>query len=126
MTICKLDALELSDNGWWANEGRWSPLTQSVEYAIPGVPIIDQYQYQSGMPIMLDNLLLHRSTVEQLWTMRDAPLTYRTLVLPDARSFSVLFDFDAGEPVEADPIKPRPDPSDELYLTILRFIEAAP
>jgi len=123
--VCRLDAQPLSDNGWWSDEGLWSALTQSVEFAIPGVPIFDQYEYLSGQPITVANLLLDRPTVEALWVMRDAPKTYRTLILPDARSFGVLFNFD-GQPVEAVPVKNRPDPATSLYLTTLRFIEASP
>ena len=126
MTICRVDSLDLSDNGWWSNEGRWSPLVQSVTPAIPGVPIVEQYEWQSGMPITVANLFLDRPTVVSLWAMRDEPLTYRSLVLPDARGFSVLFDFDRGDPVDAAPIKPRPDPSDLFYLVVLRFITAMP
>lgn len=96
--------LEYDDNGkkvldlhpqfYWIDELDYSPVVQSAPiYTLTGALVIEQALKKAGRPITLsgDNVWLALHTVQALQALADKLAFVMRLVVPDGRTFSVLF-----------------------------------
>lgn len=103
-----LDAISLPDDLQWGDEFSWSPVSQNLSYGVSGALFIQEGTMQAGRPITLEG------KEDMAWITRETVLALRakvataglvmTLVLPDTRSFQVMFRH-AEAPLEVAPVK---------------------
>jgi|APLak6261660231_1056022.scaffolds.fasta_scaffold00183_2 hypothetical protein len=126
MTDLTLDGLVLPPDLLWTDEYDWTPTEQSQSYALSGALVVETAEKLSGRPITLSGDADHgwatREQIDALYAKLTitAPIT---LVLPDARTFSVRFR-NADKPIEAKPIVDyRIMEEDDVYSLIIRLIQ---
>lgn len=89
-----LNGIPLSDGLRWSDEFNWSPLQATTDYSLTGALIIQNATRLAGRPITLIGgesfAWMTRTQLIALQTLLDTYTTSMTLVLHDARSFSVI------------------------------------
>lgn len=104
-----LGGIALPNGLRWEDEYAWSAVVQSTEHTLTGALVVEEATKQAGRPITLVGgrtwAWVTRATLDSLRTLLEAAGTPRTLVLHDARSFTVMGvrDGDKG-PIEASPV----------------------
>jgi hypothetical protein len=102
-----LDTITLPDYLYWQDE-IWSPVEQSAEYNTDGSMDVQVSTKQAGRPITLvgadDRAWISRGTLLDLLAFASTPGKQMTYTHSDARTFTVMFNFDGGLPVKADPV----------------------
>jgi len=103
----------------WVDEHTWTPYAQTSDYGLTGSPIIQIGMKQAGRPITLqgaeDRAWLSQATLDALKALLGTSIM--TLVLPDGRTFSVLWDH-SGPPISATPVKERWPGAGEKYRSV--------
>ena len=128
-----LDTITLPGDMQWTDEFSWTPVTQQVESTFGGALIIEESGLLAGRPITLEGrnesnvgfAVVERSTIVALRALAAAPLSDPlTLTLHDGRSFTVRFNYGAGNPVDAKPYIHIVPPLDgDWYELTLRLLE---
>jgi hypothetical protein len=89
----------------WEDEFKWSPVTQSREYAISGSMIVQEWVKQVGRPITLkggdDRSWITKPDVIKLQTLASLPGKEVALLLGDGRAFTVILDHSGGNAFES-------------------------
>jgi len=122
-----LDLVALPDDIWWEDETDWTPVEQSTEYSLEGSLVIDANAKQAGRPITLSGherrAWVRRSTVLALQVM--AATVGKEMVLSfHGQSYNVMFRYNDGPPVLAEPRKKKSPPADDDWYTLtLRLME---
>lgn len=118
--------ISLDDSLEWIDEFDFSSIGQDVERTIGGALIISESILQKGRPITLvsgDHVWTDRSTINQLYAAINQINKTYTLTLPDARTFSVVFDH-SQKPMEAKPVwRKNVQGATDKYLLTLRLME---
>ena len=122
----QLDTLILPDNFLWVNEFEWSPVAQTSERSLTGALVVSEREKSWGRSIVLgdgENSWITRQQLEELFLL-SAFLNHKMdLVLPDGRTFTVIFDRSNSEPLEAYPINPHTRPSaEDSYAVVIRLL----
>ena len=91
----------------WMNEFDGSLIAQSVEADINGTPVIEYISAPKGYQNMVLSCgWIQKSVLDLLKASRDAGTQAEmTLVLPDGREFSVVWNHVDGSPIEAQPVQ---------------------
>lgn len=125
-----LDSIELDDQFEWADEFDWDPVSQEQERSLTGALLVQEGVKLHGRPITLRSnggVWTPLSVVRQLEALRDQRLKVMDLVLPDGRSFSVIFNRSEGAPLKATQVFRQVDPSpDHDYDVEISLITVAP
>lgn len=125
-----LDSIELDDQLEWTDEFDWDAVTQELERSIGGALLVQEGIKLHGRPITLKangGVWTPLSVVRQLEALRDQRLKVMSLVLPDGREFSVIFNRADGPPIKATQVFRTVNPSPaEIYDIELRLITVAP
>lgn len=121
-------ALDLPNSLLWEDEFDWSPVVSDQAHSTTGALMIDLWVKQAGRPISLraaeeDMGWVSRSTAQTLlaWAAQPGLQLRLELEYPsDTRTFDVVFDSTAGQPVTAVPVRgfPSHGPEDEFRVTI--------
>lgn len=129
----QLATIELPDDMQWIDEFTWLPVAQQVDIASDGALHIEESVQLAGRPVTLEGrlegsvgfALPARSTIVALHALAQTPRTDpMTLLLPDGRSFNVMFRHGDGVAVEAHPIKHIVPAEDaDLYTLTLRLMQ---
>lgn len=120
-----LDGLSLPEDLLWSDEFDWTPTEQHQARTLTGALVFETAQRQGGRPISLqggqDYGWATRAQVEALHD-KLAISTPLTLVLPDARTFSVRFRHE-DKPLDAQMIVDYRIPDDtDFYKLTLKLI----
>lgn len=117
-----IDTLTVPDMPW-INEYSWHSRIAYTEYASSGAPIVEVSQRKAGRPIVLQDDMLTRATVNALVAHAEVTSGEFDITLGDGRSFTVMWDFAAG-PISAEPLQNETDPDSTSLLigVTLRFI----
>ncbi|WP_236172609.1 hypothetical protein [Pseudomonas pseudonitroreducens] len=126
----RLDSIELDDQLAWVDEFDWDAVAQDQQRSITGALLVQEGIKLHGRPITLrsdEGAWTPLSVVRKLEKLRDEPRRLMQLNLADGREFSVIFNRQAGSPLEAIPlfreVSPAPDAD---YLLTIRLITVAP
>jgi hypothetical protein len=126
----KLDSIELDDQLAWVDEFDWDAVAQEQQRSITGALLVQEGAKLHGRPITLrsdEGAWTPLSVVRQLENLRDQPRRVMQLSLADGREFSVIFNRQAGAPLEAAPLFREVNPTPEAdYLLTIRLITVAP
>lgn len=113
-----LGTIELPPDMLWSDEHKWLPVGASTKTSLTGASIVQTGRLLAGRPITLEGAIefawISYATVEALRAMAAEADTYRNLVLPDGRQFTVRFRIEELA-VEAEPVLHRGTP-----LTVVR------
>jgi len=105
-----LGTLELPPDLLWSDEHKWLPVGAATKRTLTGAKVIQVGLLQAGRPITLeagtDFAWITYAMVEQLRTMAADAETYRNLVFPDGRTFTVRFRIE-DTAIEAEPVEHR-------------------
>lgn len=124
-----LGMLALPPDLFWSDEHGWLPVGATAKVSLTGAKIVQVGGVQASRPITLeggqDFAWISYAQVESLRDMASDPGTYRNLVLPDGRTFTVRFRVE-DLAVEAEPVSHRvtdaPDVRDEFqYIPTIRL-----
>jgi hypothetical protein len=128
-----LGTITLPGDMQWTDEFAWSPVSQQREVTFNGALVIEESEQLAGRPITLEGredgddvfAVVEREVVEDLRALAAGPLADPlTLTLADSRSFSVRFNYAAGNPVDARPYRHIvPAEANDWYALTLRLIE---
>jgi len=126
MIAMKLAGIDLDPQHDWTDEYDWDPVAQEQSRTLTGKLIVQEGVKIHGRPITLDGTgcaWTPLSVVRQLESLRDQPGLVMPLVLPDGRTYSVIFNRAEGAAIQAKPVhrQVKPD-SDEFYEVVLRLI----
>lgn len=98
MTIT-LDALTLSNDLMWNSQYNWSPVVQTVSYAIDGTMIVEAGTKMKGRPVSLTGGSnfgwMQRSLIDQIYAKAVVAGLTMTLVYKGT-SLTVMFDHERG------------------------------
>lgn len=93
----------------WTNEHDWSPIEQSTDYGLTGAQIVQRGTKLTGRPMTLagdtDRAWITQATLDALKALLPTA-SPMTVILPDGRTFSVIWDHN-GPPISAKPLIPR-------------------
>lgn len=93
----------------WVNEHEWAPIEQSTDYGLTGALIVQRGAKLAGRPITLqggaDRAWITQTTLDAVTALLTTTAAM-ALILPDGRSFSVIWDHN-GPPISAEPIVPK-------------------
>ncbi len=111
MATTTLGGVALPPDLRWTDEFSWSEVKVKRDISLAGNLVMQVASVLTGRPITLasgdSSAWLRRSQIAALVALRDLPeLTPMSLVLPDARAFSVVFDLTGDEAIRAEPIRP--------------------
>lgn len=117
-----IDTLTVPDMPW-INEYSWHSRAANAQYASSGALIVEVAQRQVGRPIVLQDDMLTRATVNALVAHAEATPGEFGIKLGDGREFTVMWDFAAG-PISAEPLQNETDPDSTSLLmgVTLRFM----
>ncbi|NKI17440.1 hypothetical protein HCU74_08420 [Spongiibacter sp. KMU-166] len=122
-----LDGIDITDNLVWVDEFQFNQIEQSQERSLTGGLIVQEGVKRYGRPITLRGWL-PRATLDLLFALEATPATAMTLVLADARTFSVIFNR-TRIAIEADEVAPYTKASTEpdwQYQTTLNLLTVEP
>lgn len=126
----QLDSLELDDQFEWIDEFDWSAVVQESERSLGGQLLVQGGQKIYGRPITLASnggVWTELQTVRALEVLRDQFGRVMPLQLPDGRQFSVIFNHEAGPPLQCIPIERQVNPAaTALYEITIRLITVEP
>ncbi|MHA3051158.1 hypothetical protein [Acinetobacter sp. ANC 4640] len=130
------ETVQLEDGFLWDDRFNWSPMVQTIEFALDGTPIIQGGKKKGGRPITLLSKTEDQGWIEE--SILESLRTWSTAQKPDGtpeeftldfeyahykNSFNVLF-YHEKQAFEANPVKGFPTVSeDEPYNVTLRFVE---
>lgn len=128
--ILDADPALAGDQLEWTDEFEWDSVAQEQERSLAGNFLVQEGIKIHGRPITLASngaAWFTLAMVRQLEVLRDIPGRVMPLVLPDGRTFSVIFNRAAGAPLEARPLWRQVNPAgDQLHEITLRLITVAP
>ena len=126
----QLDSLELDDQFEWIDEFDWSAVAQESERSLGGQLLVQGGQKVYGRPITLASnggVWTELQTVRALEVLRDQFGRVMPLQLPDGREFSVIFNHEAGPPLQCTPIERQVNPAaTALYEVTIRLLTVEP
>jgi len=126
----QLDSLELDDQFEWADEFEWSAVEQESERSLGGQLLVQGGHKIYGRPITLASnggVWTTLGTVRALEILRDQFGRVMPLTLPDGRTFSVIFNHEAGAPLQCAPIERQVNPQPTaLYEITIRLLTVEP
>lgn len=126
----QLDSLELDDQFEWIDEFDWSAVAQESERSLGGQLLVQGGQKVYGRPITLASnggVWTELQTVRALEVLRDQFGRVMPLQLPDGREFSVIFNHEAGPPLQCTSIERQVNPAaTALYEITIRLITVEP
>ena len=126
----QLDSLELDDQFEWIDEFDWSAVVQESERSLGGQLLVQGGQKVYGRPITLASnggVWTELQTVRALEVLRDQFGRVMPLQLPDGREFSVIFNHEAGPPLQCTSIERQVNPAaTALYEITIRLITVEP
>lgn len=107
-----LGALTLPAGLAWSDEFAWSPVSASSGYSLTGALIVEQAIKQAGRPITLigqssgndHTVWISRANLLTLKAALETAAATFTLILHDARTFTVMARPDGDSAVEAEPL----------------------
>lgn len=120
---CTLDGVDLPDDAWWQDEltADWSPVTEALDRAIDDALIVEPFVVQGGRPITLYVHHLTRADLRRLCDRR-TPGRVMTLVLPDARQFSVGWRYDVPPLQAKELLPPEVPPADSDLFDVTLYL----
>jgi len=118
--------ITLPDDLQWVDEFDWEPVQQDLQPTMGGGLVISENTLSAGRKITLvsgDDVWVLKSVINEIDIFRNTVDKQMTLTLPDARTFTVMFDR-AKKPMEVKPVwrKTTQEVTDYFTLT-LRFLE---
>jgi hypothetical protein len=116
-----VDTVTLPNDLEWQDEYEWDTIRQDIQPMIGGGRVISENTVTTGRPITLvsgDEVWIAKSVLDDLFDMLNNTDKSMTLTLPDARTFTVMFDRSEGTPVEAKPIWRKRIQEDTDYYTL--------
>lgn len=125
------EAVQLEDGFLWTDEFDWQPITQTLDYAVEGTPIVQEGKKKGGRAITLlskdtSQGWVKRKHLSKLydWSLAQGEqFTLRFTYPHDTRSFNVIFSH-KDKAFEAVPVKEFPTISeDDYYNVTIRFLE---
>lgn len=126
----QLDSLELDDQFEWIDEFDWSAVAQESERSLGGQLLVQGGYKIYGRPITLASnggVWTELQTVRALEVLRDQFGRVMPLQLPDGREFSVIFNHEAGPPLQCTPIERQVNPAaTALYEITIRLLTVEP
>ena len=121
-----LGGITLPDSLEWVDEYDHTTVKQDKQFTIGGSLVISENTVPKGRLITLvggDNVWVEKSTIDALHNLVNTLGGSYTLTLPDARTFTVVFDRD-DKPMEAKPLWRKNIQEDtDVYLLTLRLME---
>lgn len=119
----QLAGIDLDPQHDWIDEFEWDPVAQTQDRTLTGKLLVQEGIKVHGRPITLDGTgcaWTPLSVVRQLEALRDQPGLVMPLVVPDGRTFSVIFNRAEGAPVVAKPVHREVNPagSDPFEVTL--------
>lgn len=99
-----LDDLILPDDFYWEDEFTWNKITQEINYGTTGSLFIQESEKKTGRYITLvssndSTCYITRETMQTLFAKKEVLNKEMTLMLPDGRTFNVIFRH-AEDPIE--------------------------
>lgn len=126
----QLDSLELDDQFEWVDEFDWSVVEQESERSLGGQLLVQGGHKIHGRPITLASnggVWTKLETVRALEVLRDQFGRVMPLALPDGREFSVIFNHEAGPPLQCAPVERQVNPAlTALYEITIRLLTVEP
>lgn len=119
--------LTLPEDLRWVDEYAWSPVEQSVGYALAGSLIVETGTRLAGRPVTLaadaDRAWIIKAALDQLYTWAGVAGKTLTLTLADARVMSVMYrHHDVA--IQAEPVMfAVPAQSGDFYVVTLRLMQ---
>ncbi len=115
-----LDDITLPDDLWWQDETDWTPVDQQEGFSITGALLLDVSTRLAGRPMTLIGdegwAWTTRGVVLALQAKAAEPGAQMALILHE-RTFTVLFRYSDGKPVEAESLtKMTPPAETDIYL----------
>lgn len=110
----------------WIDEYTYSAYEQAISRGLTGSLVVELAPKLAGRPLTLagaeDRGWMTQETLDALFaSAADDPPPELTLILPDARSFTVRWDY-SGPPIAIDPIVPWwPTAGKKYFRATLRF-----
>ncbi len=102
-----LDSIQLPGDLHWSDE-IWSPVQQERKQSLTGSLLVEEDSVLAGRPITLEGsetaAWVSRQIVLDLLALAETPGMEMTLTLEDGRTFTVMFNREHGQPVEAEPV----------------------
>ena len=99
--------ITLPDDLEWVDEYDWDAVRQDVQPLIGGAIVVSENLVTAGRPFTLvsgENVWVTKIVLDQIYTMLNVVDKQMTLTLPDARTFTVMFNRDGEKPIEAKPV----------------------
>ena len=121
MGNCLIDSYNVGPNVVWLDEDAWAPIPARKRIAVSGAVL---YEVVGGSKGGRGITLLCQQQTKTKWRyyeglLATSPPGIYTLTLPDARTFTVMFDMEQTKPVAAVPLlKQRPTYEDDDYFDI--------
>ena len=125
------ETVQIEDGFLWTDEFDWEPITQNIEFAVDGTPIVQEGKKKGGREITLLSKdvtqgWIKRKYLSKLydWSLAQAEQFTLQFTYPhDNRSFNVIFNH-KSKAFEATPVKEFPTISeDDYYNATIRFLE---
>ena len=119
-----LDSITLPYELVWTDKYTWSSIVSGSERTLQGVNIVESNKFagESGRPITLvsDQAWVSKTNLDTLLTWAKILNKEMTLTIHDSTSYTVRFNHDDGEPIEAEPVKQIAEQAatDEYILTL--------
>jgi len=111
----------------WTDEYAWDSVRQDVQPMIGGGVVISENLLLVGRTITLvsdNDVWIRKSVIDELYTMLNSVDKQMTITLPDARTFTVMFDRSSGTPIEAKPLwRKRNQLTTDFYTLTIRLME---
>lgn len=121
-----LAGIALDPQHEWVDEYEWDPVAQEQARTLTGKLVVQEGVKVHGRPITLDGTgcaWTPLSVVRQLEALRDQPGLVMPLVMPDGRSFSVIFNRGEASCLTAKPVHREVFPgAGDPYEVTLRLI----
>lgn len=126
----QLDSLVLDDQFEWIDEFDWSAVAQESERSLGGQLLVQGGHKIHGRPITLASnggVWTELQIIRALEVLRDQFGRVMPLQLPDGREFSVIFNHEAGAPLQCTPIERQVNPAaTALYEITIRLLTVEP
>ncbi len=121
-----LDAVEIPDTLQWVDEYEYSEIGQTVGRSVTGAIVVQEQSKTYGREITLaggpDGGWITRATLDLLKAI-EATGAAAVLSYHDGRTFNVVFNRQAGPPIEAQQVMRFAYPDAETWYTLtLRFL----
>ncbi|MBV2127919.1 hypothetical protein [Arsukibacterium indicum] len=120
-----IDTIEVADD-FERTDAYYTGFVASKEYVGSGAMLIELAQQQAGEPITLNsgNFWIKKSVVDALLAHARLGLESFSITLPDTTVKTVMWDYESGDPVSAQPLRREtyPTANSNMVNVQLKFI----